>query len=159
MNAMKVGFVIVLVLIIVAALVLTVKRLLLAGGPPEAPAWVLNQPLTLIDINPPYASITKTAGEWQKLGTDGSEHYKNPNTRQFTMVRPIFCPSCGKPIPPPQYPPTLKNMDPSARSVEMQKIKQEYKCPLCGKSVYPAYPVMKARIFAPPKSGATGLTP
>jgi len=90
----KLAVIVVLILVIVGAVGLAVKMTM---GEPKMPKWVEQEPREKIDVES-GALITKTYGEWRKLGSkDGM--YKNPETGKYTMVAPHTCGSCGEKIP------------------------------------------------------------
>jgi len=133
----KIALVVALVIVIVAAFAIVVKRLTVEEKRALLPDRMLNQRMTLMSVKPPYATVTKTVTEWQQLGQDDAGYYRNPDTREFTMVPSVVCGRCGKRIPGPAYPLSLNSKSRNAKIDAMHKIEAAYKCPLCGQLAYP----------------------
>jgi predicted RNA-binding Zn-ribbon protein involved in translation (DUF1610 family) len=80
--------------------------------------------------------LTLTVSEWRKLGSDEADHYRNPDTKEFTMTPPMRCLSCGDFIPPPAFPRAVTTLPPAERDAEMAGIQRAHKCPKCGKPAF-----------------------
>ena len=93
--------------------------------------------MVLVDENALATVLTKTAGEWDKLGKQGGK-YKNPETGQFTMVPAALCAGCNEFIPYPQMgKDDLTGLSGQARTEKLRdidRIKYEMVCPKCQKA-------------------------
>jgi len=126
-----------LLIVILVALYFGIKKSGITGKGPKAPASVLAQKFTRIDTKPPYKIVELTFSEWQKLGPDSAGRYKDPETKEYTIVEPITCASCRKMIPVVQYPADVLALTGDARLDKQMQLRNEYKCPLCQKPAYP----------------------
>jgi hypothetical protein len=124
----KVVGMIVLLAAIAAVIVYTVKR---STGPPSQPDHVRNREITKIDSNT-NTVVVKTLGEWQDLGHKEGK-YKNPETGEYTMVRPMTCDSCDKQIPAPEMPANIADLGAEGED----EINANYMCPLCAEHAFP----------------------
>jgi hypothetical protein len=126
-------FVVLLVVIIVAALIFVAKRAgIMSSGLPPPPKAEMDRPVEFIDMKN-LTVITRTLGEWMKLGRGEYGRYKNPDTGEYTMVPPMTCAACGAKIPPP--PPVDPNAKPGERPPPAEMV---YKCPKCTKLAFPS---------------------
>lgn len=128
----KIALTVVLVVVIVAAIVITVKRSGAGGAQP--PQWLLDEPREKIDVKTGDL-ITKTFGEWRKLGHKNGK-FKNPNTGKYTMVAPMVCGSCGAKIAPPEIPADLANPEDPDSQQKIEEFQKKYICPKCGKPAF-----------------------
>lgn len=95
------------------------------GGPRE-PEWRLNQTIERIDQNT-LTVITKTRREWEALGSKEGR-YRNPESREYTMVEPMVCPFCKGKIPTP-----FIELGPEARDESPEPVLTP--CPRCKKMI------------------------
>jgi hypothetical protein len=140
-------------IVVVIAVIFTAKRM--TGAPPP-PDYVMDQKVEKID----YESqdlITESLRDWiGKYAPDAAGRFKNPKTGKYTMVDAFKCGACGELIPVLQVPPELQPKTPEAPPAAsgdkslpppmhgrsgidptvMMKLRQEYKCPKCGKSPF-----------------------
>ena len=136
-DGKKIVMIVILVVVIVGAVVFLVRKY---SGEPERPEWLDTEAVQRIDVES-QELVTKTVGEWEKLG-HRDQKYKNPSTDKYTMVVPISCSSCGETIPPPEVPvfeppPGGPNTPDAIEAVAkssrlIQEIRSSYKCPNCG---------------------------
>lgn len=118
--------------VIVGAVVLIwgLIRVGVIGGM-KPPAWVGGQPIELIDVTTGEL-VTKSYEDWEELGRKG-DRWKNPETGEYTMTKPITCGSCGAKIPPPSSGP-----DPEGTGLGLIRAIARANCPKCGKPVVPS---------------------
>ena len=96
MDSKKIGILVALVVVIVVAIVISARKAGF-GAKASLPQEELQKPLTLVDSKT-LEVITKTVGEWEKLGREATG-CKNPNTGTYTMIAPMVCRACGELIP------------------------------------------------------------
>ena len=143
MEGKKVALVVGLFVIAMAFVVIMGKRAGLLGGGPRPPQWVLEQPAEKIDMKS-LKLMKLSIRQWEKLGHDASGRYKNPSTGEYTMAEVMICAVCGEYIPMPEFPTAAAPKGPrerGAQSGEIGKIREEYKCPKCGKAAFSAGPL------------------
>ena len=94
-------------------------------GGVSTPDHVMNRPQARIDVNS-MEVVTLPRSEWRKLGQkDG--RYRNPTTKEYTMVLVGRCASCGKEIPLPAGTPPREK-----QTYEwLKKAYEETMCPHC----------------------------
>lgn len=131
-NPKKIMVGLVLIVIIVGAVFLAIRRS--GSGPDNPPDWYLDQPVEKMDSES-LEVITKTRGEWERLGRQADGKFKNPNTGAYTMVAPMTCASCGEKIPgaavpPPPRNPTMEEEMAYRRTLE--DAMRDHRCPKCG---------------------------
>ena len=76
--------------------------------------------------------FTKTIAEWEKLGPKDGK-FKNPETGEYTLVRPMQCFACWKTIPSAGMPETRAD----AAGSETDGLPAKRTCPECGNNAYP----------------------
>jgi len=118
-SAKKTALVVILFALALAAVGFGITRL--RGRAAKRPDWMMSEPMTLIDEKT-FATMTKPRLEWERLGRQGQNRYKNPDTGDYTMSPIIECGACRQQIP---LPANLKSLD------EMDA----YLCPRCGRHV------------------------
>ena len=124
-----------LIVLIVLGIVMAGKRLQGPGIAPEVAGRVIEK----IDARTGEA-ITRTFGEWRKLKHDSITVWKNPDTGDYTVVRPDVCYSCGEKIPGPFV--SLLNPDTGDLLEEVlaqgpaaiDAARNAYICPKCGEN-------------------------
>jgi len=136
----KVGIVVVLLLIIVATAGM-VLRTVLGNGGPTPPGDIMDLEVEKIDQST-LMLMTKTLGEWENLGERNGK-YKNPETKEYTMMTPIICRACGEKIPAPEFPEIARSKAAKKRGPEgdriaaiVNEITRNYTCPRCGASPF-----------------------
>jgi hypothetical protein len=148
----------VLVVVIVIAVVITMKRTS-NEAPPQAVATLATANVKIDKIDMKTLEVfSELPADWKgKYAPDASGHYKNPKTGEYTIVEAMKCASCGQLIPVPEIPADQLPPPPAergavtargniadrqkyamARGLAMLKVRQEYKCPRCGKSAFRA---------------------
>jgi hypothetical protein len=151
MEGKRLAIAALLIIVVIIAVIFTAKRM--TGAPPP-PARVLNEKVQKIDYKTSELE-TEAVRDWiGKYAPDASGRYKSPKTGEYTMVDTVKCVACGELIPgvqipdelqkPPQAPaPTSGDKDlpppPHAGKIDpaiMTKLRQEYRCPKCGKYPY-----------------------
>jgi rRNA maturation protein Nop10 len=141
MEGRKIALVVGLFVIVIALVVIMGKRAGLFGGP-KPPQWVMEQSEEKIDVKS-LKVVKLSIGQWEKLGRDASGRYKNPDTGEYTMAKIMICAACGAQIPAQELPTAAaaKGREEMAAQTEaIMKIREEYKCPVCGKSPFVAAP-------------------
>ena len=138
MESKNIIVVVVLIAVIIAAAIVIQRRMSSSAGGP--PAWVLQQPMSKINMKTLEVS-TAAQGDWAgKYAPDASGHFKSPKTGEYTMTDIIICSACGKQIPSAPIPPEVMKMDRMQRNEATQKACQDYVCPYCKKNPYGAPP-------------------
>jgi predicted RNA-binding Zn-ribbon protein involved in translation (DUF1610 family) len=120
----------VVVLLAVAAVVViwSVYKTIGQQGVPEA---VLKEVVKTIDYKTgEIASLPRSEWEGLRDKTPKTNVYKNPKTRQYTLVDMFTCANCGKEIP------AIVVRDEVAAKGDFRKLRAEYVCPNCGKSPF-----------------------
>ena len=148
MNLKKIAVIALLVAVISAAAAFTVTRI------HSEPTFYVDQKVQKIDVKS-FELFSETKADWAgKYAPDASGRFKNPDTGEYTMVRPMKCASCGRLIPAPNIPgePPTKP-DPGkqltredvllARAAAVEEVLTNYKCPRCGKNAW---------VLTPPKT-------
>jgi len=108
----------------------------------DMPAWKEKEQVEKIDMSD-GTLMTMPLKDWMDLGMKDGK-YRNPETKEYTMVTPIVCAACGEKVIPvefPDPPPVGKSQEEyfaqrGAYEAEVAKLIREYKCPKCGKLAY-----------------------
>ena len=131
------GLVIVILIALGFAVSFSLKQTGVVTTKATPPDYVLNMQITKISEKAPYNEVTLMYREWEKLGSDNVGRYKDPKTKEYTMVSPIPCAACGKDIPMLTIPPEVYINEPEKRDEKILRLQSEYICPLCGQPAYP----------------------
>jgi len=135
----KIAAIAVLVVIIIGAVGTIVSR---RFSRDEMPYWKKEEQVEKIDMSD-GTLMTLTLEEWMDLGEKASR-YKNPETKEYTMVVLVTCAACGEKVIPvefPDPPPVAKSREEyfaqrGKYEAELARLIREYKCPKCGELAY-----------------------
>jgi len=135
----RVAVIIILLVVIIGGVGTIIGRRLSRN---KMPGWKEEELVEKIDMSD-GTLMTMTLKEWMDLG-EKNGRYKNPETKEYTMVAPITCAACEEKVIPVQFPdppPVAKSQEEyfaqrGAYEAEVAKLIREYKCPKCGKLAY-----------------------
>jgi len=130
------------VIVILIVVIVGMGARFIGGGSATSkmPKWLKERQDEKIDVDTGKLA-TQSLEKWMKAGQKDGK-YKSPESGKYTMVPPLTCAACSEKVIPATFPKAPEMAEDGtgdemeAHEAEMQKIRDEYKCPKCDGAAY-----------------------